>query len=339
MNSLKRLSQLDGMRGLAALGVVAFHFLYHYHNVYGHSFDVWEIFRAGYYGVHLFFMISGFVIFWTISRSASSMDFIWSRFSRLYPMYWCSMVIGAISAYYLVPDRAVDVPTFIANTTMLHHYFGYKHVDGVYWTLMLEMAFYGWMLLLIATRCLRYIQWILLLWLLVAHALTSDIFDISITRSIKDLFLLEYIELFAIGICFYKYYSKTHNRLTYVVAVTSFAAICLSFGISGQIMNSIFVLLFLFAVHGKLKILSHPWLLYFGAISYSLYLVHQNLGYGIIKLGYAYSIHPFVSIGVAFLVTWGLADVLHRMVEKPSLKYLKRVYAEYKTKKDNKNLI
>ncbi len=49
-------------------------------------------FRWGSYGPHLFFMISGFVIFMTLDRCRGPGDFIFSRFSRLNPLYWVGVL-------------------------------------------------------------------------------------------------------------------------------------------------------------------------------------------------------------------------------------------------------
>src|SRR5262245_55208370 len=82
-----RFLELDVLRGLAAMTVVFFHFSRHgtrYFEAY--PFDFWP----GEFGVHLFFTISGFVIYFTLERSRTVGDFLFSRFSRLYPAYWAA---------------------------------------------------------------------------------------------------------------------------------------------------------------------------------------------------------------------------------------------------------
>ena len=79
--SQARVVELDALRGLAALAVVAFHYTTHYGNEVGHLGDMPVSFDFGNYGVELFFLISGFVIFMTLERTRTAMDFVVSRFA------------------------------------------------------------------------------------------------------------------------------------------------------------------------------------------------------------------------------------------------------------------
>jgi len=59
----QRYYELDAIRGIAALMVVLFHYTVGYGQIYGYSIDPAFTFELGKYGVLLFFMVSGFVIF------------------------------------------------------------------------------------------------------------------------------------------------------------------------------------------------------------------------------------------------------------------------------------
>ena len=54
-------------------GVVLFHYLPYYDRLYGHQFELPALLESvllfGRYGVHLFFILSGFVIFMTLERT------------------------------------------------------------------------------------------------------------------------------------------------------------------------------------------------------------------------------------------------------------------------------
>jgi len=87
-----RLAQLDALRGVAALLVVGFHYTTRFDQLYGHAGEPLLSLPWGHYGVNLFFMISGFVIFMTLERTQRATDFVVSRFSRLYPAYWGALL-------------------------------------------------------------------------------------------------------------------------------------------------------------------------------------------------------------------------------------------------------
>src|SRR5689334_5092656 len=97
----KRLLELDALRGIAVLGVMFFHYTTLYMSAYDPTPTLFD-FCFGQHGIHLFFIISGFVIYMTLEKS-SPMDFIVSRFSRLYPAYWAGILLTslAINAFTL----------------------------------------------------------------------------------------------------------------------------------------------------------------------------------------------------------------------------------------------
>lgn len=118
-----RLQALDALRGIAALGVVLFHYLPYYHELYGHDFTPPEILEFGRYGVHLFFMLSGFVIFMTLQRTENAGMFALARAFRLLPALWIGILITFFSVHALGPDdRTVSIETALFNFTLLHSF-------------------------------------------------------------------------------------------------------------------------------------------------------------------------------------------------------------------------
>src|SRR5437867_8608517 len=65
-----RIAELDGLRGIAALSVLLFHYTSKFGELYGHQNPPpLEFGYGGTLGVQLFFMISGFVIMATLDRT------------------------------------------------------------------------------------------------------------------------------------------------------------------------------------------------------------------------------------------------------------------------------
>lgn len=89
-----RIHELDYLRGLASISVALFYFTYGYDYGLGLISNDKFYFRYGNLGVQLFFMISGYVIFMTLLKVEKPLDFVHSRFIRLYPAYWASIIIS-----------------------------------------------------------------------------------------------------------------------------------------------------------------------------------------------------------------------------------------------------
>ncbi len=142
-------SHLDSMRAFAALAVFAYHCKTEFH--ISNYFFLKPIFVKGYLGVILFYILSGFVIFCSLDRlmakSHSSFknllkEFWVRRFMRIYPLY-----IFSIAAVYWLDSsvrKYLDMPNLLSHLTGLHSMFREYHgsINGVLWTLSLEMQFY-----------------------------------------------------------------------------------------------------------------------------------------------------------------------------------------------------
>ena len=165
-----RLGQLDALRGVAALAVVLFHYSFGFVTRYAPEATPLVWMPHGHLGVNLFFVISGFVIFMTLTRVQRPMDFVVSRFSRLFPAYWVAVGLTfAVVGVAGLPGKEVTAWQALANLAMVHGLFRVPHVDGVYWTLEVELLFYAGMLALYATGRLQRVH--VVLWVLLAARL------------------------------------------------------------------------------------------------------------------------------------------------------------------------
>jgi peptidoglycan/LPS O-acetylase OafA/YrhL len=141
-----RVAELDLLRFFAAAAVMVYHWTYRPvidgaidTNAYG---ALQAVSRYGYLGVDLFFLISGFVIFWSASNR-SGLSFLASRLARLYPSFWVSVTLTLVVLW--VSGRwpaELDARSAIAAYTMVAGAFGFTDVDGVYWTLLVEIKLY-----------------------------------------------------------------------------------------------------------------------------------------------------------------------------------------------------
>jgi len=320
-----RLLELDALRGLAALAVVFFHYFFRYNQLYGHHDLSVNWAHFGKYGVQLFFIISGFVIYWTLNRVEKPVDFLVSRFSRLYPVYWAALVTTfCVVSYFGLPGREAHIKTAFENIIMFQEYFFIPHVDSVYWTLTIELTFYWWVFVLYLFNQLKNVD----LWLspLVLLAVLKGVGLITIPYVIDMVFIIDYISFFIAGICFFKIQDGIAGKITYAILLFSLLATIASFSMNEFVLFSMFYLIFFLSVSGHFGFLKFRPFVFLGSISYSLYLIHQNIGYVVINQFYKFAITPQYAIVFAILTSITIAVLLTRYVEKPSLQYIRKTY-------------
>lgn len=322
-----RVGELDALRGLAALGVVAFHYTTFYQQEQGHLQPLGFGFPAGNYGVHLFFLISGFVIFMTLERTRSAMDFAVSRFSRLFPAYWAAMAITAAVVYTIgLPIQRIPAIDLAVNLTMLQEILGFTHLDGSYWTLQVELFFYLQMLFWCMLGQLKRIRWIIAAWLIMAviYALTSQR-HLHFSYTLRELLLLRHIPFFALGILFYCLYAGSGDRRANIAMIAlSLVAIGVSYAptylVAGLACSAIFALF----VAGKLRWLRAAPFVFLGAISYSLYLLHQAIGFALIHRLEAAGVSSLAAVVATALLLMALATALTYGLERPAMRGIRR---------------
>lgn len=326
-----RLVELDSLRGIAALLVIFYHYFYRYNQIYGHEHLISKWSAYGHYGVQLFFLISGFVIYWTIIKVDRPLDFVVSRFSRLYPVYWCALLITFVTvSTFGLTDREVSSIEAFYNIFMFHEYLGIKHVDGVYWTLTVELTFYFWVFILALVKAQRKIEYFLLPFVFISILHYTDIVELPVFY--VNLFILEYISFFISGICFYKLLNKINDSFTLPIIILCLLSTAFIYSYLKIFLFLIMFVLFYLAISGKLPFLRSKFLIYLGSISYPLYLIHQNIGYIIINAFYVQKLNVLVGIAVAIVINVILASLLVKFIEQPTLNFMRTIYKKIQQK-------
>lgn len=213
-----RVPELDLLRFIAALAVVFYHYTYRL-RLNGSIEDPYPALgRAtlhGYLGVELFFMISGFVVLWSAIGKRPS-EFVVSRATRLYPEFWIGVVVSAI-VFSLAGQIAggVGLPMLIANLTMVPHLFGFGYVDGVYWTLFVELKFYFLIWILLLTGQIRHVE----TWVRVWFVATVACFVLPMPGVLRSITMVPFAPLFIAGCVFYLVRSQrlTPSRAAMIV--------------------------------------------------------------------------------------------------------------------------
>lgn len=314
-----RLIELDALRGIGAVLVVLFHLTTRFPQMFANAdavpLDLWE----GEYRVLLFFALSGFAIFFTLDRITSVADFAVNRFARLFPAYWAAIPLTLIGVYAgNIAKLQIPVTSVLINFTMLQGFFYLPSVDGVYWTLTVELGFYASMIgiwLLLGKRLDRFepmlLPWLALKWLMFYWP--------AMPSRLAMLLVLQYLPFFVIGMLHYRIWSgkrRWRDQLPYFAAalVTLLATDQFDFFLAGCGL----ALLFAATLGGTMRFLCVAPLLWFGEISYPLYLVHENIGFVILLKGQALGVNHWISFGAALVAVVLLAWALHVFVEAPA---------------------
>lgn len=321
---LNRFLELDALRGIAALAVLLYHFTTRYDEIYGHADLVFSV-DYGFVGVQIFFILSGFVIYMSLERVKSIKDFVKRRAKRLYPVYWAAVLTTfAVVSIFGLPGREVSLGSMMLNFLMFHGYLLVDNVDNVYWSLKVELTFYFWMGLLLFFNKTQKIEEFSILWLIAM--IIFSFLEFPYIGYLKAMLLLDYGALFIAGITFYRIYKYGFSWRRAGILLGTY--LVYSLAVSTSIMLGLIALTylaFMLFIAGRLSFLSNRVLVYFGAISYPLYLVHQNIGYVTINKLYDFGVTSnlllvCIPIGVTVLI----ADLLNRFVDIPFQSYLKK---------------
>ena len=356
----QRIELLDSFRFIAILLVVLYHYYtrwtppYYTQNEYPYGGTFAAYFQYGYLGVNFFFMISGFVILYTLEKTSTYMSFILKRFIRLFP----PMLLCCLLTFLLVRflDRANSFSVFhsklydfLPSLTFVNPGFWNSvipakkmdYIDGAYWTLHYEVTFYIVAGLIYFKTKGRFISnWLIFTSIIVLiNALRVHFFPQNYFFALLITWfpLANQIIFFTVGIIAYGFFFKKQMPPWSIML----ACILILFEYHHYLYDKtmvilLFLLTFLFAIlafaPNYLSFLKIKLVQRIGLISYSVYLIHQFIGILLINkisLWINYSpINIYIPIFVMILVIV-FAECSYRFFEKPVSSFLKKILNKY----------
>lgn len=314
----KRLVSIEVLRGLASILVCFFHFTHGDMKFVGTSKLFQSFFTNGWIGVEMFFVISGFVIPYSLVKSRYDFNsfgqFMSKRILRIEPPYVVSIILVIILGYlssiapgYMGQPYYFDFGQFLAHFIYLTEHVNYKWLQPVYWTLEIEFHFY--LFIGIILPCLLKNK-------------TSFFLGISfflLSGHLIDFTIFKYADFFSLGIIAAAYQLGKIKKQSFWMF---FLLIMIS-----MVFESQGVLMICAGVITTLCILflryTNRVFLFLGQISYSLYLIHIPIGGRVINLGSRFAHRDWevwCVIFVALLATLVSAWLFNKVVEKPSQK-------------------
>jgi len=353
-----RFTTIDALRGVGAFAVMCHHLAGNLLEYDWAPAIVDTLMAYGNLGVPLFFVVSGFVIAHSTNDAVHSGKFLGifalKRSIRLDPTYWCA--IGITLALLLAKTRFIssegnEFPEFrviLAHLFYMQTLLQVPAISPVYWTLCMEIQFY---LAFVVSRMLfpgstvtrsakprptkpffnGKKNWAIEHWLFGMYLVSLLIYVRFIPLWIPGLFI-EFWFLFYLGVAVNWYLSgRMHSwRLGAVLLIaTAFLLISGQAYLAAGIISTLFIL-----VAGKRKALTrwlvYPPLMYLGKISYSLYLVHPDIGWSTISVGKKFVTARNPSVGL-LLFCCGVATsimsahLLWYLIELPTHAFAKRL--------------
>lgn len=313
----RRIPLIDSFRFIAILSVLLYHFTSPVVHM-AHAAYFRPVFKYGYLGVYLFFIISGFVISFTLDNTPNLFTFYRNRFARLFPpMFLCSLITFIIVCtldHQNAFANAHQIRNFLPSLTFTNpniwtrlsgHEFHW--LNGSYWTLWPEIQFY---LLASAVYFLNPKKFqlnILLVGVAIAISKHIPIYFLNHYpeyiqlngwhsffenwRAGSELFNLTFfITWFVCGSMLFQLYKgsvikKNITPVIYITAVLLFLIMDMKEFFSGVFPSMMIALalmlvcFFLMIYRDKyLFFLAHPLLYRIGMISYTIYLIHETIG-------------------------------------------------------------
>jgi peptidoglycan/LPS O-acetylase OafA/YrhL len=312
----RRIASIDGLRAIAILAVVAFHYCYRWgpprnsESLYPYGTALADLpgVRFGGYGVQLFFVISGFVIAMTLERCKTPREFVVRRYARLGPAMLAFSLITFAAMHVIprspFPERWV---WFLSSITFIDPQYlnriipsiDFKNIDGAYWSLYVEVQFY-------ALACLVYFtagKWFrVIMSLLSAIACWLLLVRIPLASRVSNNLLIPlFLPWFVMGVGFHALALRAERLLgAFLISLGTLELLALKVaGVQDAVPIGVVLLvpiLFGAAIWFRpiASVLSWKPMVMIGVTSYGLYLIHQYAGVAIL-----HSLPPLNMVGGA----------------------------------------
>lgn len=335
-HSSKRIDGLDFLRGLASLGVCWLHLTeFTYHNTDGWFYNLLRASGSyGWLGVEVFFVISGFVIPYSLRRANYSLShyptFLLKRIIRLDPPYLASIFLFILLAFAYAsytgrPPEVEGAPLtwtrVLLHLGYLNMFYGHKWLNPAFWTLAIEFQYYiliGLAFPLFASGR-RQVRLAALLCFAASPFFSGrELMSGAVPYST---FIFHFAFLFLLGITTFQYraglvcageYAATLSLL----AVGSFVTVGAASTVAGLFAVAVICL------YKRRNVVFD----FFGNISYSLYLLHWPVGHLVLSILGGKLLRAsddatktavlLVALGVSFAASYALYALIERHAQR-----------------------
>lgn len=289
-------------------------------------------------GVSIFFLISGFVIPFSLSKFTPR-EFLISRSLRIYPTYLAGSAVTLLSVWlssqYWNKEFSINLKDLLFNLSLTHSNILVKTIDLVNWSLAIEIKFYLIAALMHASikksRPLPIISLaVATLFFTVFYPTEKSIVNFTTFRlSIESI----KVELMVIcfmftGTLFHFHFIKkisTLQLISYSSILLMIVAACWSRnewapGIPNTPLNySYGFFIFLLAYIFKNSFRAIAPLDFIANISYPLYIIHSLVSYSIMRIAVDQGLPFYAALMIAIATVILISYILHMTFEKKSI--------------------
>ncbi len=340
----KKYNLIQILRGFAAISVMFYHASRHYQEenlVFFNGF-----FKHGFFGVDLFFVLSGFVIYSSSRKyleNGNYIDFLKKRILRIYPSYWSFLLLPLTLLFFIAPRFIADVAgfEFLNYLKVFFLFFDHPQVSQITWTLSFELYFYLMFFLIIFNKNFKYLIMVILV-LASVNLIDKSLFsDLKFTKYLISPMILEFfvgilivlivdtiktnkkywfISLMILSIILFVFIAYLSNNS--IINISKHNRV-LNFGIASFLL---ILSLVLFEKFNNIK--CSKILILVGDASYVLYLIHSVIlsifDNKLILSGKLIVVSQQFTTILACVFIIFISVFIHLIIEKPMLKYLNK---------------
>lgn len=315
---------IEGLRGLAILLVIIYHFFVRFQQLYlQKELNFFFCNELGSFGVSIFLVLTSYYMIdpgKLIHYEKNVLVFICKKLLRLWPTYVIAITITyvTVNIFYL-PQRSCNALEYVANLFFINGFSGIAYVDGAHWYLTAIIGYIFMFAFLI--RWKLYYKWYSFIIWLILNALLL-LYDVPLLDKLSGGKYAGFAVVgYTISIAFKSemFFKKGWKFYQWIIiGICSFIHIWSFLGVVYVIECIFAIILVYFCLQERLCCITWKPLVYFGTISYPLYLIHQNIGYVIEYYLMCYSEKYFISIAIfTMLVVLALGSLLYYGVERP----------------------
>lgn len=323
-NKTGYLEHIESLRGIAAMMVVCFHFMTYFNGeeflVKNEKLRDWSVFGAQ--GVEMFYVISGFVIAFSLYRQDYNIQFypkyILKRILRIVPNYWMTILFIPFVSWYLHTkiwgiEFNWDWPTMLASAFYVADLFPQlEWFNVIFVTLKVEIQFYFLIGLLFPLIRKNYVVRIVLFALWIALGIYFNNYQTVLINA----------PYFILGMTLYEIYQKAELRNNLILLFLIFALLYIFYhpvDLAIAILSAVFILW---------KQWWNRVLNFLGKISYSMYLLHGVSGGWLLYFlsrNKSLDLHPFTIVFLGILLSILVSLLFYVFIERPSMKLSKSI--------------